>query len=204
MNVERADQARQDPEYRKALVELLYQLADDELCLGHRDSEWLGVAPDIEGDVAFSSIAQDEVGHAVFHLERLHELGEPDPDFLAFSRGPTERRNAVLVERPNGDWAQTILRHFLYDVFDDVRAESLLASSYRPLAQGMAKIRREEYYHLLHLKMWVIRFRPGGRGGPPPVGTSLGRGVAGSRRSVFMGGRRGGTASPRPDPVQIG
>ncbi|MFD1396375.1 1,2-phenylacetyl-CoA epoxidase subunit PaaC [Kroppenstedtia eburnea] len=162
MNVEQADQARQDPGYRRALVELLYQLADDELCLGHRDSEWLGLAPDIEGDVAFSSIAQDEVGHAAFHLERLHELGEPDPDSLAFAREPTEWRNAVLVERPNGDWAKTILRHFLYDVFDDVRTEALLASSYRPLAQGMAKIRREEHYHLLHLKMWVIRLARGG------------------------------------------
>ncbi|MFD1425908.1 ring-1,2-phenylacetyl-CoA epoxidase subunit PaaC [Kroppenstedtia sanguinis] len=162
MNIEQADQARQDPTYRKALVELLYQLADDELCLGHRDSEWLGVAPDLEGDVAFSSIAQDEVGHAIFHLERLHELGEADPDTLAFSRGLNERRNAVLMERPNGDWAKTILRHFLYDMFDDVRTEALLASSYRPLAQGMAKIQREEYYHLLHLKLWFIRLARGG------------------------------------------
>ncbi|SDC41561.1 ring-1,2-phenylacetyl-CoA epoxidase subunit PaaC [Melghirimyces thermohalophilus] len=163
MTMEQAAQMGLESGYRQALTALLYQLADDELCLGHRDSEWLGLAPDIEGDVAFSSIAQDEVGHAVFYLERLHELGEKDPDSLAFFRGAEAWRNAVLLEQPNGDWARTILRHFLYDLFDDVRTEALLHSSYEPLAQGVAKIRREEHYHLLHLKPWLIRLaRAGG------------------------------------------
>ena len=63
MGVEHATQAIQDETYRKALVDLLFQLADDELFIGHRDSEWLGLAPGIEEDVAFSSVAQDEVGH---------------------------------------------------------------------------------------------------------------------------------------------
>ncbi|SMO92295.1 1,2-phenylacetyl-CoA epoxidase subunit PaaC [Melghirimyces algeriensis] len=157
-----AEQIVQEPRLRHALTELLYQLADDELCLGHRDSEWLGLAPDIEGDVAFSSIAQDEVGHAVFYLERLHELGEAKPDQLAFFRGPGERRNAILLEQPNGDWARTIVRHFLYDIFDDIRMEALLQSSFHSLAQGVVKIRREEHYHLLHHKMWFTRLAQAG------------------------------------------
>ncbi|PTX63329.1 ring-1,2-phenylacetyl-CoA epoxidase subunit PaaC [Melghirimyces profundicolus] len=163
MIMETADQAAQNPGCRRALAELLYQLADDELCLGHRDSEWLGLAPDIEGDVAFSSIAQDEVGHAVFYLGLLHELGEESPDRLAFFRKAEERKNAVLLEQPNGDWARTMVRHVLYDAFDDVRTEALVNSSYRPLARGVAKIRREEHYHLLQLKPWFIRLaRAGG------------------------------------------
>ena len=95
MRVESAAEAAKISGYREALTELLFQLADDELVMGHRDSEWLGLAPDIEEDVAFSSIAQDEVGHSVYFFERLHELGETDSDRLAFGRGANRRRNAV-------------------------------------------------------------------------------------------------------------
>jgi ring-1,2-phenylacetyl-CoA epoxidase subunit PaaC len=163
MEIRDAAQARNHPDYCQALTQWLYQLADDELTLGHRDSEWLGLCPDIEGDVAFSSIAQDEVGHAVFYFERLHELGEPHPDLLAFARKSSERRNARLVEQENGDWAYSILRHFLYDVFDAVRLEAMRESSSLPLRHGVAKIQREEVYHLLHMKTWLIRMgRAGG------------------------------------------
>lgn len=157
MGVEHAAQAIQDETYRKALVDLLFQLADDDLFIGHRDSEWLGLAPGIEEDVAFSSVAQDEVGHGLYYLERLTELGEQEPNALAFTRQPDERRNAVLLERPNGDWAYTIARHFFYDLFDDMRLEALSHSSYPPLAQAVAKIKREEYYHLLHFELWFTR-----------------------------------------------
>jgi ring-1,2-phenylacetyl-CoA epoxidase subunit PaaC len=162
MRVETAAEAVKIEGYRDVLTELLFQLADDELCLGHRDSEWLGLAPDIEEDVAFSSIAQDEVGHASFFFERLHELGEADPDRLAFDRATEKRRNAVVMERPNGDWAYTIARHFFYDVFDSVRLEALSTSGYLPLAQGVAKIRREEHYHLLHMRLWFTRLGAAG------------------------------------------
>ncbi|GMA49385.1 phenylacetate-CoA oxygenase subunit PaaI [Alicyclobacillus contaminans] len=142
-------------EHREALVDFLRQLADDELTLGHRDSEWLGFAPDVEEDVAFSSIAQDEVGHAVYYLDRLAELGEGAADVLAFQRDGGARRNANLVERVNGDWAYTILRHFCYDVFDTLRLRALTDSSFKPLAQGAEKMLREERYHLLHMESWV-------------------------------------------------
>ena len=65
---------------RGAVIELLYRLADDALILGHRDSEWTGLGPILEEDLAFSSMAQDEIGHARVYYAMLHELGEPDPD----------------------------------------------------------------------------------------------------------------------------
>jgi ring-1,2-phenylacetyl-CoA epoxidase subunit PaaC len=162
MKIENVEQAMQHKRYTQVLKDLLYQLADDELTLGHRDSEWLGLSPDIEGDVAFSSIAQDEVGHAAFYFERLHELGEQDPDHLAFARPISLRRNAVLLERGNGDWAFSIARHYLYDIFDDLRLSALVESSYLPLAQGAVKIKREEYYHLLHMHLWFTRLGQAG------------------------------------------
>lgn len=162
MRVESATEAKNIDGYREALTELLFQLADDELIVGHRDSEWLGLAPDIEEDVAFSSIAQDEVGHAVYYFERFHELGEADADRLAFDRRADQRRHAVVLERPNGDWAYTIARHFFYDVFDQIRLEALSDSGYVPLAQGVAKIRREEHYHLLHMRLWFTRLGSAG------------------------------------------
>lgn len=162
VKIENAKQAAEHPSYLIALTDWLYQLADDELTIGHRDSEWLGLCPDIEGDVAFSSIAQDEVGHAVFYFDLLHELGEADPDHLAFNRAVQERRNAILLERENGDWAYSIARHFFYDLFDHLRLESMLDSSYAPLARGAAKIRREEHYHLLHMQLWFTRLGQAG------------------------------------------
>lgn len=162
MKVEQAAQVIDRPVYKAALIDFLYQLADDELFLGHRDSEWLGLAPDIEEDVAFSSIAQDEVGHAAYFYQLLSELGEGDADDLAYGRAAAVRRNARLVERANGDWAYTIVRHLVYDIFEDVRLEALASSSYAPLAHGAVKIRREERYHLLHMETWFTRLGQAG------------------------------------------
>lgn len=154
-----------------SVTALLYQLADDELVVGHRDSEWLGLAPHIEEDVAFSSIAQDEVGHATLFFRLLEELGEGRADDLAFLRPAGQRRNAVLLERPNGpgtyleeprfDWAYTVVRRLAYDLFDAIRLEVLAVSSYAPLAHAAAKIRREERYHLLHHTTWFRRLATG-------------------------------------------
>jgi len=156
---------------RPVLVELLYQLADDELVIGHRDSEWLGLAPHIEEDIAFASIAQDEIGHANTYFKLLEELGEGKADDLAFLRPATERRNAVLLERPNGlgtylenpafEWDYTVARRLFYDLFDSVRLEVLTFCSYTPLAQVAAKIKREERYHLLHHTTWFKRLATG-------------------------------------------
>ncbi|HYG60173.1 MAG TPA: 1,2-phenylacetyl-CoA epoxidase subunit PaaC [Symbiobacteriaceae bacterium] len=155
----------------KVLVELLYQLADDELVIGHRISEWLGLAPHLEEDIAFGSIAQDEVGHAAMFYRLLEELGEGKADDLAFLRPAAERKNAVLLERPNGqgtyladprfDWGYAVARLLAYDVFDSARLEVLTRSSCLPLAQAAAKVRREERYHLLHHVTWFKRLAAG-------------------------------------------
>lgn len=156
---------------RDALVELLLQLADDDLVIGHRHSEWLGLAPHFEEDIAFASIAQDEVGHATAFYRLLEEFGVGKADDLAFVRPGAERRNAVLVERVNGsgtylenpafDWGYAVARSLAYDLFDAVRLEALTRSAYEPLALLAGKIRREERYHLLHHATWFKRLAQG-------------------------------------------
>ena len=128
----------------------LLGLADDELIIGWRDSEWTGIAPLLEEDVAFSSIAQNEIGHA----RALYELLSDDADVLAFDRSPDEYRCAPLVELKLLDWAHTIARRWLYEVADEIRISALKESL--PLA---AKIDREETYHRMHAEMWHERLR---------------------------------------------
>lgn len=135
------------------LCNLLLQIADDDLVLGHRDSEWLGIAPEIEGDIAFSSVSQDEVGHAAYLYGVVESLTGLTADELAYARATGKWRNAVLLELPNHDWAFTIVRHFLYDHFETVRLEAAVNSSFAPLADGARKIIREEYYHHTHFKL---------------------------------------------------
>src|SRR3712207_2625672 len=131
-----------------SLVAMVTALGDDELVLGHRHSEWTGYAPHIEEDVAFSSIAQDEVGHAAALYALAGKLVGDDADHLAFGRTADQYRNALICERPNGDWAYTLARHWVYDTADDVRLEALERSSDPELAALAAKMRREERYHL--------------------------------------------------------
>jgi ring-1,2-phenylacetyl-CoA epoxidase subunit PaaC len=128
----------------------LLGLADDELIIGWRDSEWTGIAPLLEEDVAFSSIAQNEIGHA----RAVYELLSDDADALAFDRPPAEYRCAPFVELHLLDWAHTIARRWLYEVADEIRLAALKEEL--PLA---AKIDREEAYHRMHAEMWHERLR---------------------------------------------
>ena len=77
----------------KALKELLYKIADDLLILGHRNSEWTGIGPLLEEDIAFSSMAQDKIGQSLVLFELLHGLGEADPDTVAFMRNSNQFHN---------------------------------------------------------------------------------------------------------------
>jgi ring-1,2-phenylacetyl-CoA epoxidase subunit PaaC len=137
----------------------LLAIADDELIVGWRDSEWTGIAPTLEEDVAFSSIAQNEIGHAraLYELAAI-ELGS-DADALAFDRPPEDYRCAQLVELHLMDWAHTIARRYLYEEADRVRLEALLHSDDAELAGLAAKIDREEVYHRLHAELWAARLR---------------------------------------------
>jgi ring-1,2-phenylacetyl-CoA epoxidase subunit PaaC len=140
-------------------AQLLLAIADDELILGWRDSEWTGIAPFLEEDVAFSSIAQNEVGHA----RALYELAARDlgttADELAFDRRPEEYRCAQLVELRLPEWERTIARHYLYEQADQERLEQLKASDDQEVAGLAAKIDREEVYHRLHAQMWFDRLQ---------------------------------------------
>ena len=135
--------------------ELLLGLADDELVIGWRDSEWTGIAPLLEEDVAFSSIAQNEIGHA----RAVYELLADDADALAFDRAPEEYRCAPLVELHLLDWAHTIARHWLYETADELRLAALKQSDDPEVAGLAAKMDREEVYHRLHAQMWADRLR---------------------------------------------
>jgi ring-1,2-phenylacetyl-CoA epoxidase subunit PaaC len=154
--------AQLDEPTREALAELLLAMADDEFVIGFWDSEWTGIAPLLEEDVAFSSLAQDEIGHAQVLYQLLAELRGGDPDRIAFGRTAQEYRHARLLDHPRTDWAFSIARRFLYDTADAVRLDLLAASSYAPLAGVVAKLRREETYHLLHATAWVERLAGGG------------------------------------------
>ena len=136
---------------------LLLAIADDELILGWRNSEWTGIAPFLEEDVAFSSIAQNEIGHerALYDLA-ARELGTT-ADELAFDRTPDEYRSAPLVELRRLEWARTIARHWLYETADEIRIAALKSSEDPEIAGLAAKIDREEAYHRMHAEMWIDR-----------------------------------------------
>src|SRR5437763_8068775 len=141
----------------KDQVQKILEIADDELILGWRNSEWTGIAPMLEEDVAFSSIAQNEIGHARALYElAARALGTP-ADALALDRRPEEYRCAPFVELRRLEWARTIARHWLYETADQIRLESLKTSSDPEIAGLAAKIDREEVYHRLHAEMWLDR-----------------------------------------------
>jgi ring-1,2-phenylacetyl-CoA epoxidase subunit PaaC len=143
----------------QARHERLLEYADDELILGWRDSEWTGIAPSLEEDVAFSSIAQNEIGHARALYElAARELGTT-ADALAFDRAPEEYRCAPLVQQRRLDWLHTIARHWLYEQADAVRLEALKADDDEELAGLARKIDLEETYHRLHAQMWHDRLK---------------------------------------------
>lgn len=151
-----------DDATRLALAELLLTLADDEFVIGYWDSEWTGIAPILEEDVAMSSVSQDEIGHAKAWYELLAGLTDDDADRIAYGRAPEDFRHAALMNHARTDWAFTVARRFLYEHADAVRLESLVRSSHKPTADLAAKMRREETYHLMHFDVWLKRLANAG------------------------------------------
>lgn len=141
--------------HEQALKELLYKIADDQLILGHRNSEWTGFGPLLEEDIAFSSMAQDKIGQSYALYQMLHELDEQDPDAIAFLRKAEQFHNSQLTELPNGEYDFSLIRHFLFDTSEALRFEMLSTSSYQPLAELSRKIRGELRYHTLHANTWI-------------------------------------------------
>jgi ring-1,2-phenylacetyl-CoA epoxidase subunit PaaC len=147
---------------RGALAELLLSVADDEFVIGFWDSEWTGIAPMLEEDVATSSIAQDEIGHARALYDLLASLTDDDPDRIAFGRDAADYRHAALLNHARGDWAFSVARRWFYESADRVRLAALAESSWDPLAQLATKMRREETYHRLHVDAWLARLAEAG------------------------------------------
>jgi ring-1,2-phenylacetyl-CoA epoxidase subunit PaaC len=137
----------------------LLAIADDELILGWRDSEWTGIAPFLEEDVAFSSIAQNEIGHARALYELVARERDMSADELAFDRSPDEYSCARIVELRLLDWEKTIARHVLYEEADAARLERLKHSDNPEIAGLAGKIDREEAYHRMHAQMWHERLQ---------------------------------------------
>ncbi len=146
-----------DPVVAAALAERLLAMADDELILAHRNSEWTGHGPILEEDIAFSNIALDELGHAAIWYGLREVLTGDDPDRLVFFRNAGDYRNVQMVELPKGDWAFSMLRQYLFDAAERVTLAQLTASDYQPLAEAAAKIQTEEIYHLRHTGVWMRR-----------------------------------------------
>ena len=145
-------------------TDLLLALADDELILGWRNSEWTGIAPFLEEDVAFSSIAQNEIGHAraLYELAAASSARQPTSSRSIASRRSTARLRSSSCGRL--EWARTIARHWLYETADEIRLAALKASDDPEIAGLAAKIDREEAYHRMHAEMWIDRLLATTRG----------------------------------------
>ncbi len=144
-----------------AIEQLLLAMADDELVLGHRNSEWTGHSPILEEDIAFSNIAQDEIGHSLVWYSLYEQLTQRSPDTMAFERSWNEFTSCRFVTYPKGDFAYTVVRQFLFDIAEEIRLKALSSSSYSPVKDAAAKILKEEAYHRLHLQGLVERLGDG-------------------------------------------
>ncbi len=152
-----------DDERAKDLADLYLRFGDDRLVLGHRVSEWCGHAPVLEEELALGNLALDLLDQATVLLERTgrSEGRGRSADELAFLRDTSAFRNLLLVEQPNGDFAATIVRQYLFDVFDLHLATSLETSSDRDLASFAARAAREAAYHVRHSREWTLRLGDG-------------------------------------------
>lgn len=145
------------------LLELLLRLGDDRLVLGHRVSEWCGHAPILEEDIALANVALDLLGQATMFLRLAGEVEGKgrDEDALAYFREVVDFRNCQLVELPKGDFAFTIARQFLFDVYAVTLLDALSRSSNSELAAIAAKAVKEVKYHVRHSGEWMLKLGDG-------------------------------------------
>ena len=146
-----------------ALFEYLQRLGDDRLILGHRLSEWCGHGPILEEDIALANVGLDLLGQATILLRMAGEVeGQGrNEDALAYFREAVEFRNCQLVELPKGDFAFTIARQFLFDVYDVVLLDALAKSTNAELAAIAVKSLKEARYHVRHSAQWVVTLGDG-------------------------------------------
>src|ERR1700722_6281915 len=144
---------------------VLYALrrADDALILGHRLSEWCGHAPMLEEDMALANIGLDLLGQAreLYSYAAKVEGKGNDEDTFAYLRDVRQYRNLLLLEQPNGDFARTMVRQFLYSAFADLYWREMMKSKDATLAAIAAKSEKEIAYHLRHCSEWIVRLGDG-------------------------------------------
>ncbi len=153
-----------------SLFEYILRIGDDSLILGQRLSEWCGHGPILEEDIATTNISLDLIGQATNFLTYAAEVEKAgrDADNLAFLRIDREYKNVVLVEQPNGDFGDTMVRQFLFDSFRKLFFERLQHSKDQQLAAIAEKSLKETRYHLKHSSEWVIRLGDGTEECPQP------------------------------------
>ncbi|MCF8408853.1 MAG: phenylacetate-CoA oxygenase subunit PaaC [Crocinitomicaceae bacterium] len=146
-----------------SLFEYILRIGDDSLILGQRLAEWCGHGPILEEDIALTNISLDLIGQATnfFNYAAVVENAGRDADQLAFLRIDREYKNTVLVEQPNGDFGDTMVRQFLFDAFRKLFFEKLQYSKDEQLAAIAEKSLKETRYHLKHSSEWVIRLGDG-------------------------------------------
>ena len=148
---------------QEAKFEYLLRLGDSSLIIGHRLSEWCGHGPILEEDIALINIALDFVGNATSILGYAGQVegkGRTEDD-LAFMRGEREFRNLLITEQPNGDFANTIARQFLFDTYMFFLYEELKSSKDETIAAIAVKSHKEITYHLRHTTEWMLRLGDG-------------------------------------------
>ncbi len=144
-------------------IEALLALADDHLILGHRLSEWCGHAPMLEEDLSLPNMALDLLGQArnlFAHVANLENCGKSEDD-LAFLRSDREYKNCLMVERPNGDFAHTMLRQLYFAAFMQPYWQAMEDSTDDTLRALAAKAEKEMSYHIRHAGEWVVRLGDG-------------------------------------------
>src|SRR4030095_6869696 len=146
------------------LIHYTLHLADNSLILGHRNSEWTGHGPILEQDIAISNIALDLIGQArnfYQYAAQITNKKEVTEDAFAYLRDGWDFKNCLLVEQPNGDWAQTTLRQFFFSAYQFYFHQQLQHSSDSQLSAIAEKSLKEVTYHLKWSAEWVIRLGDG-------------------------------------------
>jgi len=148
---------------KQNLIDYTLHLADNALIIGHRNSEWCGHGPILEQDIAISNIALDYIGQARNFYQYAAQLqgNAATEDSLAYLRDVVDFKNCLLVELPNGDWGQTILRQFFFSTYQYFFYRQLQKSLDEQLAAIAEKALKEVTYHVRWSSEWVIRLGDG-------------------------------------------
>ena len=150
-------------ELRNALFDYLIRIGDDKLIIGHRLSEWCGHAPILEEDIALANIALDSIGQssAIYKLASEIEMKNRTEDDFAFFRNEYQFKNLLLVEQPNIDFAQTIIRQLFFTAFEYNYYTLLKNSRLESLAGIASRSLNEVTYHLRHVRQWTLHLGDG-------------------------------------------